>query len=248
MKAYVAVTDNNWYRFLRDRPELDEVNFWQPSGKTSFRALSAGQPFLFKLHRPENYVVGGGFFAHFSRLPSRLAWEAFGEKNGAPTYEDMCRRIDKYRRVPLGVREEHVVGCILLVQPFFFDRPDWIPAPGDFHANIVRGKGYDLNAGAGRELWEAVQTRLKAARLLEEAAEPEGIYGDPVLVRQRLGQGTFRVLVTDVYDRHCAVTGEKVLPVLKLPTSVLLARAVLTEWTTAYCFVPMYTPFSTEAT
>jgi putative restriction endonuclease len=32
MKALVAVTDNNWYRFFRQRPELDEVNFWQPSG------------------------------------------------------------------------------------------------------------------------------------------------------------------------------------------------------------------------
>jgi putative restriction endonuclease len=40
------------------------------------------------------------------------------------------------------------------------------------------------------------------------------IYGDPVLVRPRLGQGTFRVLVTDNYRRRCAVTGEKALPVL----------------------------------
>ncbi len=30
----------------------------------------------------------------------------------------------------------------------------------------------------------------------------------------RLGQGAFRIVVTDVYDRHCAVTGEKTLPVL----------------------------------
>ncbi len=34
-------------------------------------------------------------------------------------------------------------------------------------------------------------------------------------VRQRLGQGAFRVLVTDVYERRCAVTGEKALPVLQ---------------------------------
>jgi putative restriction endonuclease len=32
MKIYIGVTDSDWYRFLRSRPELDEVNFWQPGG------------------------------------------------------------------------------------------------------------------------------------------------------------------------------------------------------------------------
>jgi hypothetical protein len=27
MKLYLGVTDNEWYRFLRSRPALDEVNF-----------------------------------------------------------------------------------------------------------------------------------------------------------------------------------------------------------------------------
>lgn len=33
-------------------------------------------------------------------------------------------------------------------------------------------------------------------------------------MRQRLGQGAFRVLVTDIYKRQCAVTGERALPAL----------------------------------
>ena len=41
------------------------------------------------------------------------------------------------------------------------------------------------------------------------------MYGEPVPVRQRLGQGTFRVWVTDIYQRQCAVTREKALPVLE---------------------------------
>lgn len=32
MRAFVGVTDGDWFRFLRARPELDEVNFWQPGG------------------------------------------------------------------------------------------------------------------------------------------------------------------------------------------------------------------------
>lgn len=40
------------------------------------------------------------------------------------------------------------------------------------------------------------------------------MFGDPRTYRPRLSQGTFRVLVTDSYQRRCAVTGEKALPVL----------------------------------
>jgi putative restriction endonuclease len=36
-----------------------------------------------------------------------------------------------------------------------------------------------------------------------------------MLVRPRLGQGSFRVIVTDAYERRCALTRERVLPVLE---------------------------------
>lgn len=54
MRAYVGVTDGEWYRFLAARPYLSEVNFWRPSGTADFRALNIGEPFLFKTHYPEN--------------------------------------------------------------------------------------------------------------------------------------------------------------------------------------------------
>lgn len=40
-------------------------------------------------------------------------------------------------------------------------------------------------------------------------------YGTPTLVKLRLGQGAFRVVVTDAYQRRCALTGESTLPVLQ---------------------------------
>ncbi len=40
-------------------------------------------------------------------------------------------------------------------------------------------------------------------------------YGKPHLIRPRLGQGAFRVLVTDAYGRRCAVTQERTLPALE---------------------------------
>jgi len=213
MRLRVAVTDNNWFRFLRSLPDVDEVNFWMPGGG-AFKALSPGEPLLFKLHKPENYIAGGGFFVRYVLFPWSFAWEFFGQKNGTSTREEMRRRIEKYRRAPVGPNDQ--IGCILLRDPFFFDEPLWIPSPPDFALNIVQGKNYDTETPAGRHLWDEVTARLQGiagpARIAAEEAPV--LYGDPVLVRQRLGQGTFRVLVTDNYQRRCAVTGEKALPAL----------------------------------
>lgn len=81
MKLWAGVTDKDWYEYLAlQRP--DEVNFWQPSGTRTFKVLQPGEPFLFKLHSPDNFIVGGGFFVRYSALPASLAWDAFARKNG----------------------------------------------------------------------------------------------------------------------------------------------------------------------
>jgi len=82
INSYIGVTDKQWFSLLRSQEGIDEVNFWLPSGR-GFRVLNTGDLFLFKLHYPDNYIVGGGLFAHYTVLPVSLAWEAFGIKNGA---------------------------------------------------------------------------------------------------------------------------------------------------------------------
>ena len=39
MNGFVGVTDNDWFAFLSQQPEIDEVNFWQSSRKSRFRKL-----------------------------------------------------------------------------------------------------------------------------------------------------------------------------------------------------------------
>jgi putative restriction endonuclease len=219
MKAYVAVTDKDWFRFLGDvrqqlvasGGDLDEVNFWQPGGNRLFQTLAPGDLFLFKLHSPDNYIVGGGFFGHASLLPAALAWEAFGVKNGARSFDEMHRRIAKYRRVEPG-KQQFTIGCILVQSPFFLDQSAWIPAPSDFHLNTVQGKTYDDQSPELRRVLDALALRRSQPRI----AEVDGpMFGDPVAIRPRLGQGTFRVLITDTYERRCAVTRERTLPTLE---------------------------------
>lgn len=216
MNIYVGVTDNDWWKFLAEiHPE--EVNFWRPGGG-AFRALKKWEPFLFKLHSPQDYIVGGGFYVTYSLLPLSFAWETFGERNGTADYETFYQRIRHYRRGPM--ERDPSIGCIILTEPFFFKRGDWIPVPGDWHPNIVQGKTYDTNELNGRRLWENVQMLLQDYRESEvqyEEAHPikePRRYGE-YTVRHRLGQGGFRVAVTEAYGRRGAITAERILPVLQ---------------------------------
>lgn len=215
MRLWVAVTDNEWYRFLAARKDRDEINFWQPSSSRRFRVLTPGEPVLFKLHSPENYIAGGAWFLRqILDLPASLVWEAFAEKNGAASLGLMRSRIEKYRRIDADRREDYRISCIILQQPFFFSESDWIPVPADFSKHAQQGKTYDTSTPQGRALWDEVRLRL-ASSDLDGVAEPEApVFGDPVLVRPRLGQGSFRLLITESYERRCAITGEKALPVL----------------------------------
>ena len=180
-----------------------------------FRTLKPGEPLLFKLHYPDNAIVGGGFFAHASLIEAGVAWDAFGEKNGAPSYPEMRRRIERYRRAPADPRAAYQIGCIILVTPFFWPQIDWIPAPEDFSRNIVQGKGYDLASPGGNRLWEQVMGRLRSGAGGRVAEGNDAVQRQPVQVLQRLGQGAFRILITDAYERRCAITQEKALPVLE---------------------------------
>jgi putative restriction endonuclease len=209
VSIFVGVTDNDWFKFLSIR-QVDEVNFWAPSGRTNFRALRPGELFLFKLHAPHNFIVGGGIFSHASLLPLSLAWDAFGEKNGVASVVEMRRRIGRYRG-DLDPRLDPTIGCRILTNPFFWPEDRWLPVPESWARNIVVGRGYDTEDEDGARLWSAVMERTGLSSAVPFAAER---YGAPTLVKPRLGQGAFRVLVTDAYDRRCAVSGEKTLPIL----------------------------------
>ena len=174
--------------------------------------LSRGEMFLFKLHSPNDFIVGGGFFVKFSRLPVSLAWASFGNKNGVDSRPEFLTRVSKYRKGEVG--PDPTIGNIILAQPFWFERQDWIPIPRDWSKNIVVGKSYDALDATGYGLWADVQARLGNPVGRHQIREGERRYGRAE-VDVRLGQGAFRVLVTDAYDRRCAMTGENTLPVLE---------------------------------
>lgn len=218
VRFYVGITDFDWFTYLGGTGPLDEVNFWRPSAGQGFKALDPGGPFLFKLHSPRNFIVGGGFFGYYTSLPVSFAWKSFGTKNGAHSEQDMRTRLAKYRREPPNAAQDYEIGCILLQSPFFFPESEWIPA-SDWPPSIQVGKGYDTAKPRGQALWEQVEAWLVAHKSPEElpiAHIEEGVKrGQPQIILPRLGQGSFRVVVADAYNRRCAFTGSPVLHVLE---------------------------------
>lgn len=220
MNLYVYPTDLRWFEFLGSRADIDEVNFWQPGGGHIFSRLEPGEVFLFRLKSPINMIGGGGTFVHGSIYPLNAAWDAFGEKNGTADPTQFVRMIASYRHVTPweALPLDTPIGCIILADPFFWPREQWLPIPSDYHPNLVQGKRYDATSGTGRVLLDAVAARMHtppaAGERNERISEP-ALRWATRLGTQRLGQGAFRVLIADLYDRRCAVTGERTLPVLQ---------------------------------
>jgi putative restriction endonuclease len=223
MKFYIGVTDTEWFRYLSlINPE--DVNFWQPGGKAAFKVIDSGAPFLFKLKSPLNAIGGLGFFSSHSILPISMVWDFFGNRNGAASSDEFYNNIIRLRSKDNPLKENPNIGCIVLTSPVFFKEEDWIPTPSNWGQSIVQGKSYSTDDMIGRDVWKQVENNLLKYRvnILEEEAEGQLVlldpltrYGKPVLTKVRLGQGAFRVLVTDAYTRKCAISGERTLPVLE---------------------------------
>jgi putative restriction endonuclease len=211
VRAYVGVTDNDWYRFLAARPEVAEVNFWQPSGGREFRVLAPGEPFFFKTHYPHNRVVGGGFFSDSARLRVSEALELFGEANGVSSVEQMRARIDRYRRTRIGSGEDPVIGCLFVRDVRFFPAGTTAEPPPRFAANIVQGKSYDLADQSVAPYFQMLLELLLGAVVELDFRQPwhrpGPVFGDPRLAPYRLGQRSFQAVVLDAYHRRCAISG-----------------------------------------
>lgn len=220
MLGWIGNTDFDWYSYLSSLGLLDEVNFWQPSGGKGFHAIPVGAPFFFKLKSPYYVIAGFGTFAGHTVLPAWLAWDSFTTANGAPDFQTMRRRIEKYRRVTPDPHATYQIGCLMVAQPVFFDRSEWIPQPSDWGPQTVQGARIDVTTGEGARIYQGclVRARARAGGYPIDhspAVEDGPRFGREQVVRPRLGQGIFRVAVTDAYRRACAVTTEHSLPVLE---------------------------------
>jgi putative restriction endonuclease len=78
------------------------------------------------------------------------------------------------------------------------------------------GRSYDAAMDAdARSLWNRVMAARLERSVGEKAVHDDRRFGREFLTRARLGQGSFRTLDIDAYQRKCAITGETTLPALE---------------------------------
>ncbi len=213
VNIYVGNTDNDWFDFLASQIGVDEVNFWQPSAQ-NFAAIREGERFAFRLKSPRNKIGGFGTLAQVSRLPIQMAWDAFGAKNGVPSLERLVSAIARYRSDEVVTPSTFIV-CRVLVEPVFLSEFQWFDVPESWSGSIMKGKIFDAESREGLSLWTNLEERAAALARPYTGDFAEGPrFGKPVLVPPRLGQGAFRVTITELYGRQCALTEGKVLPAL----------------------------------
>jgi putative restriction endonuclease len=218
VKAYVGVTDIDWYKYLSSRSSIREANFWRPYGSRAFKILVPGEPFIFKTKAPLNQIVGGAIFEGFVSLNISRAWEFFGEGNGVSSPDALVDRIHKITgesRNEIGDRE---IGCVLLRDLLFFSDQERIPTPPSFSANIVQGKSFTFPGED--DVIDAVVQRIVSREDWSTGfrGDVENLgptHGSPRLVTPRLGQGAFKAIVQEAYVRRCAITNHKILPTLQ---------------------------------
>jgi len=222
--GYLGLTDPDWYSYLSAQPRVDEVNFWQPHGGRTFRALRRGELFFFKLRAPLKAIAGFGFFERFEILPAWLAWDCFREMNGAPDFESFIERIIRLRGGDTRSTRagDFQIGCVMVSAPVFFSQTEWVSPPTDWaKTGIQQGKTYDLNSGEGRRILDESLARARGRgrywniETSQLIAEESGRYGSFMNVRPRLGQGLFSLAVREAYRGACAVTHEHSGPVLE---------------------------------
>jgi putative restriction endonuclease len=98
----------------------------------------------------------------------------------------------------------------------------------DFDARVLAGstqvgRTFNTDEADGRRLWDQVHdaaSQLRAnlfgfrqqSTFFEHEGRPRT--GAPQIILPRLGQGAFRIAVTDAYGRECGLTNGRVLPAL----------------------------------
>ncbi|MFH1823768.1 MAG: HNH endonuclease [Candidatus Firestonebacteria bacterium] len=158
-----------------------------------------------------------------SFLPLSIAWQNLEVSNGCDSLEELRSMIMRYRK---DSKENNPrIGCIILSDPIFFDKNDWLELPKDWSGNIVSGKSYSMYDGIGKICWEKVENLLKKLNFFERTKDENAnmceenmdhsIYYSEYLTRVRTGQKAFRVTILDAYLRKCSITGERTLPVLE---------------------------------
>jgi putative restriction endonuclease len=150
-------------------------------------------------------------------------------------------------------RTDFVIGCRILTQPFFLQESEWFEPPS-WPPHFQGFKTYSTDDPDGLMLWETAYPHFHPGAAYRFSS-PQGAsdvsharWGEPTLIQPRLGQGAFRIVVTDNYARRCAVTGERTPQLWTPPIFARMPIMASMNRGTGYFFAETSTACSIEAT
>ena len=221
-RGFIGLADPQRCAAFAARPRLDEVAHWLPNTSRLFRALDKGDLFFFKTRGASKRIAGFGFFERYERMPAYQVWDTFGTGTGEPDRDTLLHTILSMRRgtnaARLPTNGDFEVGCIIITAPVFFADGDHVEAPADWPSvGIQQGMGYDLTHGEGLRILDECLERADRHPYwnVEKVGKGPQRDANPLPVRPRLGQGTFRLAVIDAYRNTCAVTDDRATPLLQ---------------------------------
>ena len=198
---YLAVTDNSWFQFLREKQEsLSLVNFWKPSAKHI--NILPGYYWYFVLKGKEPRRIGGyGKIKDYRIMPIREAWDSFGIGNG----------VSSLRELESKSKDGKSIGCLVLSECSFLPdkKQKTVEDLGlNFYKTIVTFKKFPehqhpiFTDNSVQISDHEDNINIDDIPLNEDDARKR-IYSSIV---SRQGQGKFRDSLLEAYEGKCAVT------------------------------------------
>lgn len=88
----ISLTDNTWFRFLKDNELNSFVNFWTPT-PWNIKKLKQGDRWYFLLKSPVRQL---GEFYEYKNITANEAWCEFGQRNGCTNKAQFINRVQTY--------------------------------------------------------------------------------------------------------------------------------------------------------
>jgi len=87
LSAFLDITDDNWFDYLRRNQITEQVHFWTPSALAR-RLIDLGTLWLLKLHGALDFIAGASVLMRESVLPLQIVWDALGVQSGMAAFDN----------------------------------------------------------------------------------------------------------------------------------------------------------------
>jgi len=193
MKGYIGVTSREWFTYLSQNNNIDEVNFWRKN-TNNFRVLTEGESFFFlvkneKRNKGERVVLGKAIFERFEVLSVDEAWNKYGIGNGDESKDSFMRRMNEMFETDTNNGQ---IGCIILSDFKLFDNAVYLSNVGiEFKNSVVSGKGISatevntINEYAFGKV-ESFMRRLNEANNIGFTEDDDGFPEGKLILKQHL--------------------------------------------------------------